>query len=230
MHHKSVKYERRFLKWIHACKMEVPPLMKRYDELSDTEKDVLREVGNIGGGNAATALASMLAGKVNMSVPDLRVVDVSKVSDILGGPEQEIVGILITMHGDVSGMLMFLLDKHFTRLMINLLLDKQIDSFEHINEMDLSALKEIGNILAGSYINAIATLTGLSIQLTPPDISIDMAGAILSYPAALFGEMGDKVLYIEEDFMHEKDDIRSHLLIMPNPDSLAKILQRLGVA
>lgn len=204
--------------------------MKNYDNLSDTEKDVLREVGNIGGGNAATALASMLTGRVDMSVPDLQIVDVDKVAAILGGPEQEIVGILVTMEGEVTGMMMFLLDKHFTRLMINLLLDKQIESFEHINDMDLSALKEIGNILAGSYINAIATLTGLEIHLTPPEIAIDMAGAILSYPAALFGSIGDKVLYIEEDFMREGGDIRSHLLIMPDPDSLTNILQRLGVA
>lgn len=210
--------------------MEVLPL-KNYDELSENEKDVLREVGNIGGGNAATALASMLSGRVDMSVPDLQIVDVSHVAEILGGPEQEIVGILVTMEGEVSGMMMFLLDKHFTRLLINLLLNKQIDDFENINDMDLSALKEIGNILAGSYINAIATMTGLNIALTPPEISIDMAGAILSYPAALFGTISDKVLYIEEDFIREDDhDIRSHLLIMPDPDSLSKILQRLGVA
>lgn len=124
--------------------------------------------------------------------------------------------------------MMFLLDKHFTRLLINTLLDKQIDSFEHIEEMDLSALKEIGNILAGSYIGAMATLTGLDIHLSPPDIAVDMVGAILSYPAALFGTISDKVLYIEEDFVRAEDSIRSHLLILPDPESLSRILGRLG--
>lgn len=204
-------------------------LLKKYDDLNDTEKDVLREVGNIGGGNAATALASLVSGRINMSVPNLQIVDVDRVTEILGGPEQEIVGILVTMQGEVNGMLMFLLDKHFTRLLINLLLDKQIESFEYINEMDLSALKEIGNILAGSYINAIASMTGLNVSLTPPEISIDMAGAILSYPAALFGTIGDKILYIQEDFVREEENIRGHFLIMPDPDSLSKIFQRLGV-
>lgn len=202
--------------------------MKSYSDLSDAEKDMLREVGNIGGGNAATALASMLAGRVDMTLPDLQVVDVSHVADILGGPEQEMVGILVTFEGDVQGMMMFLLDKHFTRLLINTLLDKQIDSFEHIEEMDLSALKEIGNILAGSYIGAMATLTGLDIHLSPPDIAVDMVGAILSYPAALFGTISDKVLYIEEDFVRAEDSIRSHLLILPDPESLSRILGRLG--
>lgn len=204
--------------------------MKNYDQLNETEKDVLREIGNIGGGNAATALASMLSGRIDMSVPDLQIVDVSHVAKILGGMEQEIVGILVTMEGDINGMMMFLLDKHFTRLLINLLLNKEFESFDRINEMDLSALKEIGNILAGSYINALATMTGLNISLTPPAISIDMAGAILSYPAALFGTIGEKVLYIEEDFIRDDDNIRGHFLIMPNPESLSKILERLGVA
>lgn len=204
--------------------------MKNYDELTETEKDVLREIGNIGGGNAATALASMLSGRIDMSVPDLQVVDVNHVAKILGGMEQEIVGILVTMEGEINGMMMFLLDKHFTRLLINLLLNEEFESFERINEMDLSALKEIGNILAGSYINALATMTGLNVSLTPPSISVDMAGAILSYPAALFGTIGDKVLYIEEDFIRDDDNIRSHFLIMPSPESLANILERLGVA
>lgn len=189
---------------------------------------MLREVGNIGGGNAATALASLLAGRVDMTLPDLQVVDVSRVADILGGPEQEMVGILVTFEGDIQGMMMFLLDKHFTRLLINTLLEKEIDSFEHIEEMDLSALKEIGNILAGSYIGALATLTNLSIHLSPPDIAVDMAGAILSYPAALFGTVSDKVLYIEEDFVRSEDSIRSHLLILPDPASLSRILGRLS--
>ncbi|ADU27601.1 chemotaxis protein CheC [Ethanoligenens harbinense] len=203
--------------------------MKNYDDLSDQEKDILREVGNIGGGNAATALASMLAGRVDMSVPNLQIMDVSSVTETLGGPEQEYVGILLMMEGQVNGIMMFLLDKHFTRLLINVLLDTQFESFEHIGEMELSALKEIGNIMAGSYVNAIAALTGLSITITPPQIAIDMAGAILSYPAALFGVMGDKVLCIEEDFMRENEQIRSHLLIMPDSESLSNILKRLGV-
>lgn len=203
--------------------------MDNYENLSDSQKDVLREIGNIGGGNAATALSSILTGRVDMSLPDLNIVDIGQIATVLGGPEREVVGILVQMTDDVKGMLLFLLDKTFTHLLINVLLDKKIDSFENINEMDLSALKEIGNILAGSYINAISTLTGLRIRLLPPDIAIDMAGAILNYPAELFGAMSDKVLYIEENFFSGEDSIKSHLLIMPELDSLEIILKRLGV-
>lgn len=204
--------------------------MDHYDNLNDAQKDVLREIGNIGGGSAATALSSILTGRVDMSLPDLRICKIDEITSLLGGPENEIVGILVPMTGDVKGMLLFLLEKQFTHMLINVLLDRKIDSFENINEMDLSALKEIGNILAGSYINAISTLTGLEIRLTPPDIAVDMAGAILNYPAELFGAMGDKVLYIEENFSSGDESIKSHLLIMPEPHSLKLMLERLGVA
>lgn len=203
--------------------------MENFENLNDTQKDVLREIGNIGGGNAATALSSILTGRVDMSLPELRIVGVNEISMLLGGPEREVVGILVPMDNDVKGMLLFLLDKKFTHLLINVLLDKKIESFENINEMDMSALKEIGNILAGSYINAICTLTGLDIKLLPPDIAIDMVGAILNYPAEQFGAMGDKVLYIEENFFSQEESIKSHLLIMPELDSLEIMFKRLGV-
>jgi chemotaxis protein CheC len=203
--------------------------LKSYDHLSEIQKDVLREIGNIGGGNAATALSSIMTDKIDMTVPDLKIVDINQMVQILGGPENEVVGILVSMADDVRGMLLFLLDRHFTRLLINTLLGKNIENFENINEMDLSALKEIGNILAGSYINAISTMTGLRISLSPPDVAIDMVGAVLSYPAALFGMMSDKVLYIEEDFLTTHEDIKTHLLIMPEMESLQIMMERLGV-
>jgi chemotaxis protein CheC len=203
--------------------------MKNYENLNDTQKDVLREIGNIGGGNAATALSAILTGRIDMSLPQLQIVSISEIANLLGGPEKEVVGILVPMVNQVKGMLLFLLDKEFTHMMINVLLDKKIDSFESINEMDMSALKEIGNIMSGSYINAICSLTGLDIKLLPPDIAIDMVGAILNYPAEQFGAMGDKVLYIEEKFTREDESIKSHLLIMPELDSLNLMFERLGV-
>ena len=203
--------------------------MKNY-ELNDMQKDVMREVGNIGGGNAATALASILTDKVDMSLPFLRIVGVNEIAEVLGGPDMEAVGILVNMTDDVKGMLMFILDKQFTHLLINVLLDKNIESFENINEMDMSALKEIGNILSGAYISAISQLTELDIRLSPPQIAVDMVGAIISFPAAQYGAMGDKVLYIEENFLSAGNSIKSHLLIMPELESLEIILKRLGVA
>lgn len=203
--------------------------MENYDHFSDFQLSVISEIGNIGAGNAATALSEILADRIMMSVPELRLIDVSSMTTILGGPENEVVGILVNMTDDVEGMLLFLLNKQFICKLIKVLLDKEITSFDEISEMDMSAITEIGNILAGSYVNAMSAMTNLNIWLSPPQVAIDMVGAILSFPAAQFGAMGDKLLFIEEDFLSGEETIKSHLLIMPDLKSLNKILTSLGV-
>ncbi len=204
--------------------------MKNYDNFNEIQLSVLSEIGNIGAGNAATALSHILSDRVLMSVPSLRIIDVNSMATILGGPENEVVGILVNMTDDVEGMLLFLLDKEFICTLVNVLLEEDIQDFSQISEMSLSAIMEIGNILAGSYVSAISMLTNLNIRLSTPQIADDMVGAILSYPAAQFGTMGDKLLFIEEDFLSGGTSIKSHLLIMPEPKSLETILSSLGVS
>jgi chemotaxis protein CheC len=164
-----------------------------------------------------------------MSVPKLNVIDVSSKATILGGPENELVGILVNM--TVNGRhAMFLLGKEFVCLLVKCAADEEnISDYNDISEMNLSAIMEIGNILAGSYVSAISTMTNLDIRLSTPQIAIDMAGAILSYPAAQFGTMGDKLLFIEENFMSGEKNIKSHLLIMPEIKSLENILRSLEI-
>jgi chemotaxis protein CheC len=201
----------------------------KYDELNEFQISALSEIGNIGAGNAAAALADMMADTVMMSVPELQIIDVNSMTSILGGPENEMVGILVTMNQDIRGMLLFLLEKDFVCLLINVLMGKDINDFAEISEMDMSAIMEIGNILAGSYTSAIAMMTDLDIRLSMPQVAIDMVGAILNYPAAHFGVMDDNLLFIEEDFLSEENVIRSHLLIMPEPESLSLIFESLGM-
>lgn len=204
--------------------------MKNYDNFNDMQLDVLREIGNIGAGNAATALSSLLDDRVSISVPELKIIDVSDIANILGGPENEVAGILVNMTNDINGMLLFLLDKEAINQLISVLTYEKVESFNDISEIGLSALKEIGNILSGSYINSISMMTNLDIRLSTPQIAVDMVGAILSYPAAEFGIMGDKLLFIEENFLTgDSSSIKSHLLIMPELDSLNIMLNRLGV-
>lgn len=200
-----------------------------YSDLNDMHIDVLKEIGNIGAGNAATALSTMLAQKVDMSVPKVKILDFNEIAQMLGGPETQVVGILIDLSQDVNGMIMFILEQKFAHIILNLLMGRQFTTFEELNEMDLSAIQEIGNILASSYVNSISELTGLDIFVSTPSISIDMAGAILSVPAIQFAELGDKVLFIEESFLGDAENIASHMILIPEMDSLKLILERLGI-
>ncbi len=200
-----------------------------YSDLNAMHLDVLREIGNIGTGNAATSLAAMLQKPVNISVPTISVLDYEKVTDQLGGPETMIVGIMLTISGEVSGMMMFLLEKDFAHAIVNDLLGGCFQGFHELDELSISALKEIGNIMAASYVNAIAQLTGLTIDISVPSMTVDMVGAILSVPAIYFADISDKVIFIQDEFNGEAENMTSHILLIPTADSLQRIMRNLGV-
>lgn len=203
--------------------------LKSYDDLSGEHLDVLRELGNIGSGNAATSLSEMLGHPVYITVPRVKILDFNQVVEALGGPEQMIVGLLLTMSDDVEGMMMFLLNKDFAHMTLSALLGEDINEWDQIDEMGISAIQEISNIMAASYVNAIAALTGLTINISTPAVTVDMLGAILSVPAIHFANIGDKIILIEDEIGNEEKPSPSHILMIPDMDSLSKILTILGI-
>jgi len=198
------------------------------NNLNNILLDVLKELGNIGAGNAATALSQIINNKVDMNVPQVRLLNFSEVDGILGGPENPVVGIYFGMEGDAVGNIMFILDLESAKNLVELLFDKEKDSLE-LNELEISALSEIGNILASSYINSLSQLTSLKLKTSVPAITIDMAGAILSVPAIQFSYVSDKVLFIETEFIEENKYISGNLFLIPDIDSFEIILNSLGV-
>lgn len=190
--------------------------------------DVLREIGNIGAGNATTALAQMLNMKLDMLVPKVSLLDFKDVGSAMGGEEQIMAGIYQVVEGDISGSIMFLLEEQSVRELVGRLMGIEIPEEEELTEMEMSALKEIGNIITGSYLSSLSTLTNLKIISSIPDVSIDMAGAILSVPAIEFGTLGDKILLIATEFT---DDVKleGYFILVPDLESYDKILTALGM-
>ncbi len=190
--------------------------------------DVLREIGNIGAGNAATSLANMINKKVDMKVPVVSLLDFSEVPEILGGAENVVAGIFFKIEGDITGSIMFVLDKASAFNLINLLMPMETEEF---NEMTNSALMEIGNILAGAYISSLASLTNLNIQISVPALCVDMAGAILSVPAIEFGYLADQLMIIKNEFVDEitSEMVDGYFFLIPDMDSYDKLLGSLGV-
>jgi chemotaxis protein CheC len=189
--------------------------------------DVLSEIGNIGSGNATTALAQLLNRKIDMSVPRVVLVDFANITKFIGSEEELVYGILFGIEGDITGMMMYLMKPESAHHLTNALmgLDNHSDEF---TEMELSAMNEIGNIISGAYLNSIATLTNLKIISTVPSSTIDMAAAILDVPAIEFGKIGDKVLMIETQ-MGEGESINAYFLLIPDLESYDKILAALHV-
>ena len=200
-----------------------------FGDLNTIHLDVLREIGNIGAGNAVTALAKMINKKVDMAVPKVKIMGFKEVSNILGGEEIEVIGILLSVSGDLKGNMMFTLDISAARTLVNILLGDDTNNSMEFDEMELSALKEIGNILTASYLSALSTLTNLRILPSVPELAKDMAGAILSVPAIEFGKVGDSVLYIETEFSEGITKVLGDFLLIPDVESYDVLLKALGV-
>lgn len=202
------------------------------ENLNDMQYDVLKEIGNIGAGNATTALSKMLNIRMDMSVPNVALIPFNEISSLIGSEDQIVVGILLGIEGDIDGMMMFIFDVKSARHLVNTIMmqdkDAGIDSGENFNEMEMSALNEIGNIVSGSYLTAISSLTSLKMVSTVPSMTIDMVGALLSVPASEFGKYGDKLLLIQSQF-GEMDFVTGYFLLIPELDSYDKILTSLGV-
>ncbi|WRS26672.1 chemotaxis protein CheC [Oscillospiraceae bacterium MB08-C2-2] len=200
-----------------------------YEDLNAIHMDVLKEIGNIGAGNAATSLSQLLNQPIDMTLPQVNLVGFNECAEAVGGAEALTYGVLVSLDGDISGMIMFLLDVSFAHLMLNILLGESFVNFEDMNEMSLSAIKEVGNILSAAYVRSISELTGLHIDMSIPDVSIDMAGALLSVPIIKFGSIGDKVLFIEESFESGQESVQCNMILFAEMESLNLILQKLGL-
>ena len=202
------------------------------EKLEDSQFDVLKEIGNIGAGNATTALATMLNIKVDMSVPNVALLPFDNISSFIGSEEQPVVGILLEIQGDIDGMMMFLFDMKSAHHLVNSLMMRDVHQDENgmadFSEMEMSALNEIGNIVSGSYLSALSGLTGMKMVSSVPALSIDMLGALLSVPAIEFGKYGDKLLMIQSEF-GEDDFVTGYFLLIPELESYDKILTSLGM-
>lgn len=198
------------------------------NNLNSTLLDVLKELGNIGSGNAATALAMMIDKKVDMKVPQVKILGFEEVGEVLGDSETPVVGIYFEMLDEIEGNIMFVLNIDSAINLSNMLFGRS-NSKTELDEMDMSALSEVGNILSASYINSLSLLTGLNLKISIPSICVDMAAAVLSVPAVQFGHIGDHVIFIETQFQEGNNLITGDLFLIPKIDSFEKILSSLGV-
>jgi chemotaxis protein CheC len=200
------------------------------NQIDNMQYDVLREIGNIGAGNATTALSQMINSKIDMKVPKVDLLEFKELSEIVGGAENLVVGILFTLEGQIDGMMMFMLDMNASRHLVNVLMGNTDNSSNgEFTEMELSALNEIGNIIAGAYLSSLSSLTNILITSSVPYMAIDMAGAILSVPAIEFGKIGDKALLIETEFGDDEKSVNGYFILIPTLESYSAILSSLGL-
>ncbi|NPV25945.1 MAG: chemotaxis protein CheC [Firmicutes bacterium] len=204
-------------------------MVEDFSELSAMQIDALREIGNIGAGNAATALAQLLNRRINMAVPRISIVPFPKVPEAVGGAERLMVGVYLRVQGSAPGNILFLLPITNAYLLVDMLLGLPRGTTTALDDMGQSVLQEVGNILAGAYLNALSMFTSLNMVPSVPALAVDMAGAILSAVLFQLGEVGDHALLVETQFTENEIQVIGHFFLLPEPEALDTIMSGLGV-
>ena len=200
---------------------------KPITDFTPMQLDALREIGNIGAGNAATAFAQFLNKKMDMTVPQVKVVELSEVPELFGGAEVPVAGITLRVLGEAPGHMLFLLEKESACKLIEIMGMGESDGM--FSEMEISALKEIVNILSGSYLSALNQVTNFTMVQSVPAFAMDMAGAILGAFMVEFGRLGDHAILIETEFFADDEEIRGNLFFIPGQNSLNSIFSAIGL-
>jgi len=203
--------------------------IKNYDELSSLEIDTLREIGSIGTGNAATALSQMLQRRVQITLPEVRIMGYNEAIEWIGGPEAITAGVLVKISGQMNGVMLSIQSLEFVNLVLDSMLDEKIKDYEELKELERSALIEIGNIMISTFINALSGLADINLELTGPCLTVDMQGAILAVPMAEYGGQTDYLMTIGGNFVCEDKEVPCRLLLSPDIRSLNFLLRKLGV-
>ncbi|MCM1156922.1 MAG: chemotaxis protein CheC [Bacteroidales bacterium] len=192
--------------------------------------DILREIGNIGAGNATTALSVMLKSNLRVEIPVVEILGFNELSDLVGGADTVVTAVLTHFTGEVSGMTMFILEMEEAKNLAGTMLNKTYPKdFREFDQMDKSALVEVGNILMSSYISSIGTLTNLKLNIVPPAICVDMVGAVLSMPISELGQVGDQAMIIDSKFLDNERPINGFLLFVMDEISFENIFEALGI-
>ncbi|WP_342468004.1 chemotaxis protein CheC [Bacillus sp. FSL W8-0629] len=206
--------------------------MSIFNEIKDEQLDILSEVGNIGAGHAASALASLLNRKIDMAVPFVKVLSFEDLMDFFGGADLPVASIFLRMEGDLTGSIFFIMPFEQAEQFVRELVQDPAFDIDAIHEhmLGTSALHELGNILAGSYLSALADLTKLQLHPSVPDVTLDMFGAVISEGLMQFSPLGDQAIVIDTSIFDDQNqqELKGNMFLLPDFESFEKLFKALG--
>jgi chemotaxis protein CheC len=199
----------------------------KFEDLKSVQLDAIKEVASIGACHAATALSELIQRRVMVQVPLLRLCPIEEISLLLGPPEMPITAVLISFSGKLEGRAVMALPVEYARILVDRLLQREGGTTREFGELESSALKEAGNILVCSYLNALGDFLGVTVMPSPPDLASDMSGAVLLATYLDYGKSEDPVIVIENELCFIKSDevLLGYLILSLEPNSLQALLQ-----
>ncbi len=198
-------------------------------QLTDEYLDALKEIGNIGLGNAVTSLAQMLNKRVNMEVPKTQFVSMEEAMNMVGGLEEIVACVTLRITGDIPGQILFVFNKASALCLVDMLMGLEKGTTKELDEMGESAVKEIANVLTGSFLNAIGSMTQMKLIPNVPMYANDMLGAVISTSLVAGGYIEDHILTIETVLFESNANIKGHFFLITEEQSLNKLFAALGL-
>jgi len=199
-----------------------------YSPLTEEQRDALKEISNIGMGHAATALSQLLGETVYLRVPRVTETDIIQVPDLFGGADQVVAGITLQMLGEARGNILLIFPRESANRLLGRLLRREGET-PVFDELSTSTLKEVGNILASAFLNALGSLLGMTLIPSVPLLAYDMVGAVIDYVLVELFQSGDRAILVETEFHGEdpgQEVVQGHFFLLPEPETLEVLLGR----
>jgi chemotaxis protein CheC len=196
--------------------------------LTQARMDALKEICNIGVGNAATSLSQLVNDKITMTVPVVAVLPFGELSSAAGGRDAYVAGVYLKITGAIPGDILFTMPLPAAKQLASLLLKKCSDD-PILSEMECSAVKEASSILTGSFLNALNELTSLSFSYSVPYFCTDIFEAILGSIVYHLGVASDYALFIKTELYYRTEILAGNFFFLPEANSLEAIFNSVGV-
>lgn len=200
-------------------------------ELRELQLDALREVANMGAGHAATALSQLTGNTIQISAPRLQVAQVEEIPALIGDPEGVVAAVMMQLLGDITGRTLLVLPGESASRLAGMLLRRDAIGVDDFGELEMSAIKEAGNILVAAYVNALSDFLGVMILPSVPSLAIDQCAAVLTTAYTDFVAEHDSAFSIETEFrMDGGERVQGHFVLLPDVQSLDVILRAIRLA
>jgi chemotaxis protein CheC len=194
--------------------------------LSEQHLDGLREVANMGAGHAATALSQIVGSPVMISVPRISVAPLASMPPVVDDAEEPVAAVMMQMVGDLAGRTLLVFPRHVALRLAEVMLCRPSGSSQLLGDLEQSAISEAGNILSSAYLNALSAFMGMMLLPTPPRFAVDKSAAVLA-TAASPSTLEECVVCVDTELLMNgsTERLRGYFLLLPNSNSLTKILQ-----
>jgi len=200
------------------------------EKLSLNQLDLLKEIGTIGAANAATALADLIAAKVEINVPQVSLVPLEHIYQLLGEMDRLFFVLDMEIKGDIKGRIFLLFSPEDARFLASSLLGKPVEEIDFNDDLFQSSLKESANILGGSYVSVLAEIIHQNILTSVPSLAMDMVGAILDFIFIQIAQQSEEAIFIKTDMKVKGLNTEGLFLFFPSTESLMKIFEILGMS